>query len=62
MSYLYQKCKKFGGHCLRFRDFEKLSHIIEHGLQGSVFINLKSTAVESYKIKADVSSVRFSPE
>ena len=42
MSYLCQKCKKkIGGHRLRFRDkacgklycFEKLSHIVEHGLQ-----------------------------
>ena len=50
MSYLYQKCKKIGGHRLRvvnYTDFEKLSHIIEHGLQGFIVKNIEGESKEA---------------
>ena len=46
MSYLYQKCKKKLGvtvfvseikRVVNYTDFEKLSHIIEHGIQGFMY-------------------------
>ena len=50
MSYLYQKCKKNLGvtvfvseikRVVNYTDFEKLSHIIEHGLQGFIIKRLR---------------------
>ena len=59
MSYLCQKCKKKKknwGHRLRFRDkacgklfftdFEKLSDIIEHGLQRFIVKNIEGESTE----------------
>ena len=47
--------KKNGGHRLRFRDkacgkytdFEKLSHIIEHGLQGFIVKTIEGESTEA---------------
>ena len=55
MSYLRQKCKKVGGHLLRFRDkggenypdFEKLAHVIQHGLQGFIIKNIEGESTET---------------
>ena len=55
MSYLCQKCKKIGGHRLRFRDkvvvnytdFEKLFHVIAHGLQGFIVKNIEGELTEA---------------
>ena len=58
MSYLCQKCKKkkklgvtaFVSEIKRvvnYTDFEKLSHIIEHGLQGFVVKNIKGELMEA---------------
>ena len=57
MSYLCRKCKKIWGLCLRFRDkacgqvnyadFEKLSYIIEHGLEGFIVKNIKGESTEA---------------
>ena len=50
MSYLCQKCKKKLGvtvfvseinRVVNYTDFEKLSHIIEHGLQGFIVKNIE---------------------
>ena len=63
MSYLCQKCKKIGGHRLRFRDkvsvenypdFEKLAHVIQHGLQGRIIKNIEG---ESTEVRDDLSHI-----
>ena len=50
MSYLCQKCKKTLGvtvfvseikRVVNYTDFEKLPHIIEHGLQGFIIKNIE---------------------
>ena len=49
MSYLYQKCKKKLGVTVfvseikgvENTDFEKLAHVIRHGLQGFIVKNIK---------------------
>ena len=51
MSYLCQKCKKIGGHQLRFRDkacwkLPWLAHVIQHGLQGFMVKNIESESAE----------------
>ena len=55
MSYLCQKCKKIGGHRLvsevkrvvNCTDLEKLSHVIEHGLQGFIVKNIEGESTEA---------------
>ena len=56
MSYLYQKCKKNLGvivfvseikRVVNYTDFEKLSHIIEHGLQGFIVKNIEGETTEA---------------
>ena len=55
MSYLYQKCKKIGGHRLlneiesvvNYTDFVKLSHIIEHDLQRFIVKNIEGETTEA---------------
>ena len=56
MSYLYQKCKKNLGvtvfvseikRVVNYTDFEKLSHIIEHGLQGFIVKNIEGESTEA---------------
>ena len=56
MSYLYQKCKKNWGvtvfvseikRVVNYTDFEKLSHIIEHGLQGCIVKNIEGESTEA---------------
>ena len=55
MSYLYQKCKKIGvtvfvseiKRVANHNDFEKLSHIIEHGLQGFIVKNIEGESTEA---------------
>ena len=52
MSYLCQKCKKtvFVSEIKRvvnYTDFEKLSHIIEHGLQRYIFKNIEGETMEA---------------
>ena len=53
MSYLYQKCKNILGvtvfvseikRVVNYTYFEKLSHIIEHGLQGFIVIITRTEA------------------
>ena len=56
MSYLCQKSKKSRGHQLHFRDkacgnlnnleFEKLAHLIQHGLRGFIVKNNKGKSTE----------------
>ena len=55
MSYLFQKCRKnwrvtiFVSEIKRvvnYTDFEKLSHIIEHGLQGFIVKNIEGESME----------------
>ena len=56
MSYLCQKCKKEMGvtvfvseikRVVNYTDFEKLSHIIEHGLQGFIVKNIEGESTEA---------------
>ena len=56
MSYLYQKCKKNLGvtvfvseiKCVvNCTDFEKLLHIIEHGVQGFIVKNIEGESMEA---------------
>ena len=56
MSYLCQKYQKNWGHRLRFRDimrvvnypdFEKLAHVIEHGLQRFIVKNIEGESTEA---------------
>ena len=56
MSYLCPKCKKILGvtvfvseikRVVNYTDFEKLSHIIEHGLQGFIVKNIEGESVEA---------------
>ena len=56
MSYLCQICKKKLGVTVfvseikraeNYPDFEKLSHIIEHGLQGFTVKNIKGESTEA---------------
>ena len=55
MSYLCQKCKKNWGspssfeikRVVNYTDFEKLSHIIEHGLQGFIVKNIEGESTEA---------------
>ena len=55
MSYLCQKCKKMGvtvfvseiKRVVNCTDFEKLSHIIEHGLQGFITKNIEGESTEA---------------
>ena len=57
MSYLCQKCKKkklgvtvfVSGikRVVNYTDFEKLSHIIEHGLQGFIVKNFEGETTEA---------------
>ena len=56
MSYLCQKCKKKMGvtvfvseinRVVNYTDFEKLSHIIEHGLQGFIVKNIEGESTEA---------------
>ena len=56
MSYLYQKCKTKLGvtvfvseikRVVNYTDFEKLSHIIEHGLQGFIVKNMEGESTEA---------------
>ena len=47
MSYLFQKCKKNWGSPSSFTDFEKLSHIIEHSLQGFIVKNIEGESTEA---------------
>ena len=60
MSYLYQKCKKNLGatvfvseikRVLNYTDFEKLSHIIEHGLQGFIVKNIEGESTEANDLR-----------
>ena len=54
MSYLCQECKKIGVTVLvseikrvvNYTDFEKLPHIIEHGLQGFIVKNIEGESTE----------------
>ena len=56
MSYLCQKCKKKLGvtvfvseikRVVNYTDFEKLSHIIEHGLQAFKVKNIEGESTEA---------------
>ena len=55
VSYLCQKCKKIGSYPLRFRnktcgkylDFDKLAHVILHGLQGFIVENIEGESTEA---------------
>ena len=54
MSYLCQKCEKTWGSPSSFQtcrvnytDFEKLSHIIEHGLEGFIAKNIEGESTEA---------------
>ena len=56
MSYLCQKCKKKLGvtvfvseikRVVNYTDFEKLSHIIEDGLQGFIVKNIEGESTEA---------------
>ena len=56
MSYLFQKCKKQLGvtvfvseikRVVNYTDFEKLSHIIEHGLKGFIVKNTEGESTEA---------------
>ena len=56
MSYLYQKCKQNLGvtvfvseitRVVNYTDFEKLSRIIEHGLQGFIVKNIEGESTEA---------------
>ena len=54
MSYLSQKCKKMGvtvfvseiKRVVNYTDFQKLSHIIEHGLQRFI-VNIEGESTEA---------------
>jgi len=56
MNYLCQKCKENWGYRLRFGDracgklypdFEKLAHVIQHGLQGIIVENIEGESTEA---------------
>ena len=56
MSYLYQKCKKKLGvtvfvsaikRVVDYTDFENLSHIIEHDLQGFIVKKIEGESTEA---------------
>ena len=55
MSYLCQNCKNLGVTVFlseikrveNYTDFEKLSHIIEHGLQGFIVKNIEGESTEA---------------
>ena len=56
MSYLCKKCKKKMGvtdfvseikHVENYHDFEKLAHVIQHGLQGFIVKNVKGESTEA---------------
>jgi len=55
MSYLCKKCKKIEGYrpcfrdkaCGKHPDFEKLAHVIQHGLQGFIVKNIQSELTEA---------------
>ena len=51
MSYLCQKCKKkFISEIRRvdsYSDFEKLAHVIQHGLQGFIVKNIGGESTEA---------------
>ena len=56
MSYLFQKCQKKLGltvfvseikHVVNYTDFEILSHIIKHGLQGFIVKNIEGESTEA---------------
>ena len=56
MSYLFQKWKKILGvtvfvseikRVVNYTDFEKLSHIIEHGLKGFIVKNIEGESTEA---------------
>ena len=56
MNYLYQKCKNKMGvtvfvlgikRVVNYADFEKLSHIIEHGFQGFIVENIEGESTEA---------------
>jgi len=55
MSYLCQKCQKTGvtefisekKRVENYPDFEKLTHVIQHGLQGFIVKNIKGESTEA---------------
>ena len=56
MSYFFQKCKQkigvtiFVAEIIRvenYPDFEKLAHIIQHGLQGFILKNIEGESTEA---------------
>ena len=55
MSYLCQNCKNLGVNVFlseikrveNYTDFEKLSHIIEHGLQGFIVKNIEGESTKA---------------
>ena len=60
MSYLCQKCQKNGvtvfvleiKRAVNYTDFEKLSHIIEHGLQGFKVKSIEGESTETNDLRA----------
>ena len=47
MSCLCQKCKKELGVTEKYPDFEKLPHVIQHGLQGFIVKNIELESKET---------------
>ena len=59
MSYLCQKCKKKMGVTVfvsdikrveNYPDFDKLAHVIQHGLQWSIVKNIEGESTEANKL------------
>ena len=55
MSHLYQKCKKMGVTVFvsdikrvgNYSDFDKLTHVVQHGLQGLIVRNIEGESTEA---------------